>query len=174
MATNPKDDMRTAATASEDAIHALFGDDFRAARAAAAAIDRVNELMRPGLNAETLANGRVNDLLTTKKRHRPDIYECVSCGTQFQQDVECPSCGSADMRLFMRAPPAGSFPGSDKEAWLTEQDPDWRERFGDVERALDFYQPDPTPAPRMRLVNGGGGVEPAEFEPAPYRDPDSE
>jgi hypothetical protein len=52
--------------------------------------------------------------------------------------------------------------------WLTELDPDWHERFaGDWQRAEAFYRPK-----RTVLVNGGSGVQPAEYDELPERDPD--
>lgn len=78
----------------------------------------------------------------TRKRHRPDIYECRTCGHQFPHDTECPSCGSSDMRLFMRAPSRAEVRAycASSETTLNDIDPDWRERFhGDADLALKFY-----------------------------------
>jgi hypothetical protein len=48
--------------ASDSLIARLFGDELKAAEATAKAMDRINELMRPAPNAETLANGRSNEI----------------------------------------------------------------------------------------------------------------
>ena len=83
----------------------------------------------------------VPELFFTTKRRRqlPDIYECEN-GHQFPAEVRCPDCGSARHTVFMRAPIWPRLVGRDREAALTEIDPDWLEHFhGDVDRASNFY-----------------------------------
>ena len=106
-------------------------------------------------------------MFRTKKRHRPDIYECQNCNYQFPQEARCPECNSTNLRLFMRAPSRNELRNSiDRESELDELDPEWRERFcGDEDRAWEFYHPI-----RQGRPIGGGHFEPPEY--APYREPD--
>ena len=80
-------------------------------------------------------------MFTTKKRRAlPDIYECEN-GHQYPAEIRCPECGSEKHTVFMRAPTGPRLVGRDREAELTEIDPDWREHFhSDVDLAWDFYR----------------------------------
>jgi len=165
----------------------------------------------PKLNAETLMSGRVNELppipsipliteqvrkldlsawpmaealMSTTKRSRPDIYECLDCGHQFPQEAACPECQSKDMALFMRAPSRAevalhfSQHASGRELELTELDPDWREHFnGDVDRAWDFYRDakahdgvEPRPPRPTVTDNLGSPFDAPEMREAMYGD----
>lgn len=79
-----------------------------------------------------------------------DIYECGDCGHRDRallidpgRVTVCSACRSENVKLFLRAPTRGQLDllrAKDREWALTEQDPDWRERFaGDVDRAMAFY-----------------------------------
>lgn len=136
-------------------IHRLFGDEIKRAEGLAGVLDKVEKVMH-----QPPEPTNVPELFFhTKKRHRPDIYECNACNYQFPKEVACPKCGSTDMVLFMRAPSRAALRvGRDHEAELNDLDPDWRERFGgDAERAMDFYKP-----PHGRIVNLGNPESPPE------------
>lgn len=66
----------TPENAPDELIARLFGDDLKPLEAMSKAIDRVNNLMRPALNAETLMSGRTNDLPVIDLRGRDIRYEC--------------------------------------------------------------------------------------------------
>src|SRR5688572_12416985 len=122
--------------ASDEAIHALFGDDFRAEKAMAAAIDRVNELMRPALNAETVMSGRTNDLL---------VYAQNENGKLVTRSIPRPEGhdellkAEREARLAHARRHAELVRQEITERRLTEIDPDWRERFSDWKAAELFY-----------------------------------
>lgn len=145
--------MKTPEHCSTEEINALVEKELLPARAFATAMDAVDKL------------------LSAKKRHRPDIYECRKCGYQFPQEAACPECNSGDMFLFMRAPSRSEVrrTSGDIEEQLTELDPDWRERFGgDEERAWDFYKPKPRPT---RVIHTSR-FEPDDYASRPEPEPD--
>lgn len=146
MANEPKDDLRAPGLASDSAIHRLFGDDFASLRATAAAIDRVNELMRPALNAETIFSAR----------RRKMIYDRIPVG----HDIGY-RCYDGDKHDAESAYEAGEFGDglSENEAYVA-----WLHAMDDLE---------PAPPPRMRLIDGGGGVQPPEYADD-YQDPDAD
>jgi hypothetical protein len=62
----------------------------------------------------------------------PDIFECVACGYRFPRAARCPECDGGALVLFMRAPSRQQvrfYSEPDRQAALTEIDPDWRDRF---------------------------------------------
>jgi hypothetical protein len=106
-------------------------------RAADAAIERA---------AQTLRKLPELPMLTTTRRHLPDILECRPCGYQFPREASCPMCGSTNFGVYMKAPSRAEVRNhtADRASHLTEIDPEWESRFaGDVDRAWAFYK---TPA----------------------------
>ena len=125
----------------DDEIKKLFDDELRPARAIAAAMDRLGDLMNKPRQPEP---STVPELFFhTKKRRLPDIMECRDCGYQFPREEKCPQCSRANLALFMRAPERREIARvkANREEELTDLDPDWRERFrSDVDLAWDFYK----------------------------------
>jgi hypothetical protein len=163
----------TPTNAPDSLIKELFGDNEGVAKAAAAAMERLLNVM-PKLNAETLANGRTNDLL---------VYAQNENGKLVTRSIPRPEGHDAMLKAEREARLAHARRHAElvrqeiTERGLTEIDPDWRDRFSDWKAAELFYVKELNPgypAAYSRIVNGGGGTQPDETEEIPYRDPDED
>jgi predicted Zn-ribbon and HTH transcriptional regulator len=131
--------------ATDEQIEKLFADELKPAIA-------ISEVFK-----------RLEAMMTTRGRHRPDVYECRDCGHKFTHEISCPECRSSNIAVFMRAPSRSEIRhhSADRESELTDLDPDWRERFhGDVDRAWDYYKPRRVGIPYA----GNGNSEPYEYK----------
>lgn len=145
--------MNTPNDASDEQIAKLFGDELKPLEAMAKAIDRVNELMRPALNAEMLMSGRANELPVIDLRGRDIRYECH---------------GSFRGKAQWACWDAKSYDGDESEMGFGDS---MEMALTDLMEKLD--PPEPEPKPRMRLIDGGGGVQPPEYADD-YQDPDAD
>lgn len=75
-----------------------------------------------------------------------DLFGCNECEwIGHAETLKCGECGSSSVYLYMRAPSRAelsvmrALSSKDLEAGLTDIDPDWRERFQDVDAAVQFY-----------------------------------
>jgi hypothetical protein len=77
---------------------------------------------------------------STKKRHELGRIHCRKCMCNFLPDTACPNCGSQELEPFAGTKPIRRS-AFDREAMLTDIDPEWRERFhGDVGLAIEYYR----------------------------------
>ena len=133
--------------ASDETINQLFEGELATSKATAAALGRLEKIMHePVLNAETLANGRVNEIDLTRRRYDIDVeYDSFRPVDQRWRAI--------DLNTFDGGPDApGCFQGygaSEKQARMALLD-----LFAD-------YDERPRP-PRGRIVNLGNPETPPE------------
>jgi hypothetical protein len=158
-------DMRAPGLVSETVINRLWDGDLDVRKAAAAEVDR-QLAMRPTLNAETLANGRRNEI-NLQKRAYDFKYDYHSAAPREQQ------VSVIDLNTYDGAPDSeGCSHFIGRGATMPEALDDLLEQFAD-------YDADAEAAPDSirtfgRIVNGGGGTQPDETEEIPYSDPDED
>lgn len=130
--------------APDSLIAKLCGDDLNIERAAAAAIDRVNELMKPATTIPEL-------FFSGQTTRRNMAYDRVPVG--HNTGYRCYNADKHDSESAFESGEYGDGLTKDQAyvAWLNDSDPAPRPRLG-------------------TLVNGGSGVEPPEY--APYRETD--
>jgi hypothetical protein len=150
---------------SDETINELFDGELAIHVAMSKAIDRVNELMRPAipkLNAETIANGRVNEIEVyagfDKNGHM--TTKCVPRDPEHDALVQ----REKQARLEHMQRHIEYVRKEITEKRLDALDPDWRERFADYRAAELFYVKELN-AERIRPRRLGNVVAGGHFEP---------
>lgn len=137
----------------EEKIKKIFSDELKLAEATAKAMERINTLMRPKLNAETVVSGRVNEI---DLRGREFSYDYQSAAPTNQ------AWSVIDLNTYDGASEGGESACIGRGATQKEALNDLLDQLGEYER----------PRPSRVIYSSGNREEPNEYADPPRDDVD--